>query len=419
MTKTFKELGLSEKTLAAVEKMGYSDPTPVQEQAIPFALAGRDVVAAAQTGTGKTAAFLLPTMDTVGKARKGQGPVCLIITPTRELAIQIDRVAVSIAKETKHRVLTVVGGQKYDPQISALKRGIDILVATPGRLIDLMDRHVVNLKDIEVLVLDEADRMLDMGFWPSVKKIVAKVPEEHQTLFFSATISGDVMTNVGALLKDPEFVEIARKGTTAEGIEQYIMPVEHAQKIDLLTEMLKAKGGHRVIVFTRTKSRADSCTKRLTKSGFRAQAIHADRSQSQRQRALESFRTGKTDILVATDVLARGIDVSDVSHVYNLDVPNNPEDYVHRIGRTGRAGEEGYAITFVGPEEIGELREIEYLLKTIIQTYDLEGFPYGERRIVPSPDRVAVKKARSVYRGSNRSRGGRGARSAGSGRARR
>jgi ATP-dependent RNA helicase RhlE len=400
MTNTFKDLGLSEKTLISIEHMGYQEPTPVQEQAIPFILAGRDVVAAAQTGTGKTAAFMLPILNNLGKSRKGQGPLCLVITPTRELAQQIDRVSTTIAKQTAHRTLTVVGGTKYDPQIRALKQGVDVLVATPGRLIDLCERKVVNLKDVEVLVLDEADRMLDMGFMPSVKKIIAQVSRERQTLLFSATLNSDVMTSVSTLLKNPEYIEIARRGATADTIEQLIMPVEHSQKPDLLAEVLKERGGKRVLVFTRTKSRADACAKKLAHQGFRTRSIHADRSQSQREHALEDFRNGKIDVLVATDVLARGIDISDVSQVYNFDVPNNPEDYVHRIGRTGRAGESGYAITFVGPDEISNLREIEYLLKTIIPTYDLPGFPYSDARIVPAPDRSTKKKARTVYRGS-------------------
>lgn len=406
MTKSFEELGLSEKTLAAVCDMGYTEPTPVQEQAIPLVLEGRDIVAAAQTGTGKTAAFTLPVMDHLGHAGKQQGPLCLIVTPTRELAQQIDNVATTIAKQTEHRVLTVVGGVGYEPQKKALKKGIDILVATPGRLLDLFEQKAVSLKNVEVLVLDEADRMLDMGFWPSVRKIVAQVTRRKQTLLFSATISSDVMTSAGSLLHNPEFIEIARKGTTAETIEQFIMPVEHTQKADLLQALLTEKKPERVLVFTRTKHRADSVAKRLGKQGFKTRAIHADRSQAQRERALEDFRKGKTDILVATDVLARGIDISDISQVINYDVPNNPEDYVHRIGRTGRAGESGYAITFVGPDEISDLREIEYLMKKIIPVYDLPDFPYRDGRIVPAPDRVAKKKMRSVYRSSNRGRRG-------------
>ncbi len=404
MTTSFKELGLSEKILASVEDMGYIEPTPVQAQAIPAALKGRDIIAAAQTGTGKTAAFALPTMDRLGHARHGQGPLCLIITPTRELAQQIDSVVTTVAKHTGHRTLTVVGGVGYEPQTRGLRRGIDILVATPGRLIDLHERKAVNLGDVQFLILDEADRMLDMGFWPSVRKIISWIPTERQTMLFSATIDKNVMTSVGSILHDPEFVEIARKGTTADTVDQYIMPVSHEQKPDLLNAVIEEKGGDRVLVFTRTKSRADSVSKRLRRKGYAAAAIHADRTQAQRNRALSDFRDGKVSILVATDVLARGIDVPDIDYVINYDVPTNAEDYVHRIGRTGRAGESGYSLTFVGPDEISALRDIEYLLKKVIDTYDIEGFDYRDARIVPSPTRSAEKKSRSVFNGSRRRR---------------
>ncbi|MDR3053284.1 MAG: DEAD/DEAH box helicase [Coriobacteriales bacterium] len=405
MKNEFRELGLSEKMQQVITDLGYKTPTPVQEQSIPLILAGRDVGAAAQTGTGKTAAFTLPIMDKLGhRSKKSKGPLCLIVTPTRELAQQIDRVATTVGKRTNHKVLTVVGGVGYGPQTDALQRGIDILVATPGRLLDLIDRKLLRLSEVEVLVLDEADRMLDMGFWPAVRRITALVTNRKQTLLFSATLSAQVLTTAKPLLRNPEFVEISRAGTTADTVNQVIMPVDHAQKPDLLCEVLKAKGCSRVIVFTRTKSRADSCAKRLNKLGFATQAIHADRSQSQRERALIDFKKGKIDILVATDVLARGIDVSDVSHVFNYDVPTNPEDYIHRIGRTGRAGESGQAITFVGPDELSSLREIEQLLNMVIPTYDLEGFAYRETRIVPSPSRSAKKKQAPVF--SGRRRGG-------------
>jgi ATP-dependent RNA helicase RhlE len=404
MTTSFKELGLSEKILASVEDMGYIEPTPVQAKAIPAVLKGKDIIAAAQTGTGKTAAFALPTMDRLGHARHGQGPLCLIVTPTRELAQQIDSVVTTVAKHTGHRALTVVGGVGYDPQIKGLRRGIDILVATPGRLIDLHDRKVLNLSNVQFLVLDEADRMLDMGFWPSVRKIISWIPTERQTLLFSATIDKNVMTSVGSILHDPEFIEIAHKGTTADTVDQYIMPVSHEQKPDLLNAVVEAKGGDRVLVFTRTKSRADSVSKRLRRKGYAAAAIHADRTQAQRNRALSDFRDGKVSILVATDVLARGIDVPDIDYVVNYDVPTNAEDYVHRIGRTGRAGESGFSLTFVGPDEISALRDIEYLLKKVIDVYDVDGFDYRDVRIVPSPTRSAEKKPHSVFNGSRRRR---------------
>lgn len=362
MTK-FENLGLSEKTLSAVERLGYDSPTPVQEQAIPLALEGRDIIAAAKTGTGKTAAFSLPCMDRLGHGQHGQGPLMLVVTPTRELALQIGEVCSTIAKDTHHRIATIVGGVAYEPQKKQMKNGVDILIATPGRLIDLMEQQALKLKNVEVLVLDEADRMLDMGFWPSVKKIAMATSETRQTLLFSATIDRAIVNNSGALLKNPAYVEIAHRGETADTVDQYIIKVPQAAKADLLKAVLKEKGGTRIIVFARTRSRADSNTRRLKRAGFSAEAIHSDRSQAQRKRALDNFSKGKTDILVATDVLARGIDVSEVNYVINFDLPNQPEDYVHRIGRTGRAGETGFSISFVSPEQEEWLEDIEKLIK--------------------------------------------------------
>ena len=411
MIDNFIELGLSEKTLVAVRKLGYKNPTPVQAQSIPLTLSGRDVAAAAQTGTGKTAAFLLPIMDRLRTKSKPLKPRCLIVTPTRELAAQIDSCAKSIARHTHHKILTVVGGVSYSPQINSLKKGVDIVVATPGRLMDLIDRKAIDFCNIEILVLDEADRMCDMGFWPSVKKIAGLTSSRKQTLLFSATLDKAIVNKAMPLLKDPEFVEIARKGETATTVEQHIMPVGHTQKSDLLSAMLKEKCPGRVIVFTRTKHRADACAKRLNKQGFATSSIHSNRTQSQRSRALADFSKGKIDILVATDVLSRGIDVSEVNYVLNFDVPVNPDDYVHRIGRTGRAGETGHAITFVGPDEISNLRDIERSLNSVIPTYELEGFDYTSHRVVPSANRPAKKKAAAPF-SSKRSGGynGRGRR---------
>ena len=357
----FNELGLSEKTLGAVARLGYEAPTPVQEQAIPLVLEGRDLIAAAKTGTGKTAAFSLPAMDRLGHAKGKQGPLMLVVTPTRELAQQIGEVCTAIAVSTHHRILTVVGGLSYEPQIKRLRHGVDVLIATPGRLIDLMEQQAVHLNDVGVLVLDEADRMLDMGFWPSMKKIVAATPAERQTLLFSATIDRSIQNSVGKLLRDPALVEIAHKGDTADTVDQYIVRVPQTLKPDLLRAVLKERGSKRVIVFARTRSRADSTCRRLKRAGFAAEAIHSDRSQNQRRRALDNFASGATDVIVATDVLARGIDVEEVDYVVNYDLPTQPEDYVHRIGRTGRAGASGYAISFVSPETEDALRDIEKL----------------------------------------------------------
>ena len=394
---TFEELGLTTDILAAVDALGYTEPTPVQEQAIPLVLAGRDVVAAAQTGTGKTAAFSLPLMQLVGSGAKK--PKALVVTPTRELAAQIEKVASAVGTHTGQRVAVVVGGVKYGPQVSRVKAGIDMLVATPGRLIDLVERKDVDLSEVEILVLDEADRMLDMGFWPSVRRILSFLPPRRQNLLFSATLSEEITSLVSRSLHDPAYVEIARKGTTAEGIEQAIMPVEQMQKPDLLAALLRERGADRVLVFTGTKSRADLVMTILTRAGFNVGVMHADRSQSQRDVALERFRKGKIDVLIATDIIARGIDISDITHVINYDVPGNPEDYVHRAGRTARAGATGYALTFVGPDEITQLREIEYLLGKILPVYDLEGFPYRDGRIVPFEGRPVKKTQRAAFGG--------------------
>ena len=370
----FNELGLSEKTLGAVARLGYETPTPVQEQAIPLVLAGRDLIAAAKTGTGKTAAFTLPAMDNLGHAKGGQGPLMLVVTPTRELAQQIGEVAGAVAVSTHHRILTVVGGLSYEPQINKLKHGVDVLIATPGRLIDLMEQQAARLGDVDVLVLDEADRMLDMGFWPPMKKIIAATPAARQTLLFSATIDRTIMGSVGKLLHDPAMVEIAHKGETADTVEQFVVRVPQTLKPELLKAVLAEKGADRVIVFARTRSRADSTCRRLKRAGFAAEAIHSDRSQSQRRRALDNFSAGKTHVLVATDVLARGIDVPEVDYVVNYDIPTQPEDYVHRIGRTGRAGETGFAISFVSPETEDALRDIEKLTKRQIPEMTIERF---------------------------------------------
>jgi ATP-dependent RNA helicase RhlE len=397
----FHSLGLAEDILAAVEALGYTEPTPIQLQAIPLVLAGRDVVGVAQTGTGKTAAFTLPLMQRIGSGARS--PSALVVTPTRELAAQIERVGTAVGEHTNQYVATVVGGVKYGPQVQRIKRGVDVLVATPGRLIDLVERKDVDLSAVKVLVLDEADRMLDMGFWPSVRKILAFLPKERQNLLFSATLSSEVTQIVGRMLHDPAYVEIARRGTTADGIEQAIMPVEQSQKPDLLAAVIEARGADRVLVFTRTKSRADLVRTILHKKGLRVSVMHADRTQQQRDKALADFSEGKIDVLVATDIIARGIDISEIDHVVNYDVPENPEDYVHRIGRTGRAGASGYALTLVGPDEITQLREVEYMLGKILPVHDVEGFPYRDGRIIPFEGRPASKVKRAAFGAKARS----------------
>ena len=440
---TFAELGLNEQILAGVATLGFNAPTPVQAAAIPTVLAGKDVVASAQTGTGKTAAFMLPTLQRIavekpggaekpdaterdaasghgaaagrnakrgdakrGSAKRNAYPRALIITPTRELAAQIDDVAKSVCASTGQQAVIVTGGARYKHQITALQKGCDVLVATPGRLIDLLDKKHTSLENIQVLVLDEADRMLDMGFWPSVRRIMEQLPKAHQTLLFSATLPASITSTIDALLKDAERIEIARTGQTAATIEQYLCSVTQGQKPQLLKALIDSfdPAPERVLVFCRTKSRVDSIYKNLKAAGLKVDVMHADRPQKARARALERFRSGAIQVLVATDVMSRGIDIQGIDAVINFDVPLDPEDYVHRIGRTGRAGAAGQAYTFMGPDEVTPLREIEYFTKALIPTWDLPGFSYDEGRIMLQDSRSTTKTTRSMFSGS-RSRG--------------
>lgn len=404
--KQFNELGLSDQALEAVARLGYEAPTPVQEQAIPLALEGRDLIAAAKTGTGKTAAFSLPSLDRLGHAKGGQGPLMLVVTPTRELAQQIGEVCTAIAASTHHRILTVVGGLSYTPQINKLKHGVDILIATPGRLVDLMEQGAVRLGDVEVLVLDEADRMLDMGFWPTMKKVVAATPSSRQTLLFSATLDEEAVGEITDLVSDPARVEIAPATSTADTVDQFVFPVSIEAKNNLLPEFLKKEGPERTIVFMRTKHRADSCCRRLERKGIKAAAIHGNRSQAQRERALSAFRDGTVDVLVATDVLARGIDISDVRYVVNFDVPAEPTDYIHRIGRTGRAGELGWAITFVTEQDVDEFYEIEKLMDKTADIYEAGDLHVGPNppAVDPERDPAAFKVKKKTKRGKSKSK---------------
>lgn len=408
MTTSFAELGLNEQVLAGVDALGFSTPTPVQAGAIPEVLAGRDVVASAQTGTGKTAAFALPTLQRIA-GKSGRGPHALVVTPTRELAAQIDDVVKVVCQKTGQRAVIVMGGAKFDKQIAALEKGCDLLVATPGRLLDLMEHNHVSLSGVEVLVLDEADRMLDMGFWPSVRRIMHALPERHQTLLFSATIPPSIKSTIDAMLHEPAVVEISRVGETADTVEEHLCPVTQAQKPELLRALLDTGGAsgerpERVLVFCRTKHRVDDVSAMLKNAQVKVDVMHADRPQQARARALERFREGKVQVLVATDVMSRGIDVAGVDAVVNFDVPMDPEDYVHRIGRTGRAGATGHAYTFVAPDEISPLREIEYFTKKLVPTWDLPGFAYDSGRIVPQEGRSTKKPTRTMFSGS-RARG--------------
>jgi ATP-dependent RNA helicase RhlE len=408
MTTTFKMLNLTKPCLEAVADLGFSEPTPIQEQAIPFGLKNEDILAAAQTGTGKTLAYLLPIFDQMvsfwgsKRPKKNRGPYALILSPTRELAQQIAQCAQTIAKITNFRVATVIGGKKYSSQINKLKQGCDILIATPGRLIDLLDQHALTLNAVHYLVLDEVDRMLDMGFWPPVYSIVKKTPVKRQTFFFSATLTPVVLEKARLLQKNPQRIEISHCGDTADTVEEYVMPVMTAQKQSLLVALLEEKKPSRAIVFTHTKQEADTCAHLLQKTGFKADSIHSDKTQAKRDRALKYFKNGNLEVLVATDVLARGIDVSDVEMVVNLSVPDNPEDYVHRIGRTGRAGVLGEAYTMLAPEQLLELREIEYFTESLLSTFDLEGFEYASGRLIPDPKRPTKKGMRPKGRGGRR-----------------
>ncbi|MGO5500435.1 DEAD/DEAH box helicase [Paratractidigestivibacter faecalis] len=408
MTTSFAELGLNEQILAGVDALGFSTPTPVQAGAIPEVLASRDVVASAQTGTGKTAAFALPTLQRIA-GKSGHGPHALVVTPTRELAAQIDDVVKVVCQKTGQRAVIVMGGAKFDKQIAALEKGCDLLVATPGRLLDLMEHNHVSLSGVEILVLDEADRMLDMGFWPSVRRIMHALPEQHQTLLFSATIPPSIKSTIDAMLHEPAVVEISRVGETADTVEEHLCPVTQAQKPELLRALLDTGGAsgerpERVLVFCRTKHRVDDVNAMLKNAQVKVDVMHADRPQQARARALERFREGKVQVLVATDVMSRGIDVAGVDAVVNFDVPMDPEDYVHRIGRTGRAGATGHAYTFVAPDEISPLREIEYFTKKLVPVWDLPGFAYDAGRIVPQEGRSTKKPSRTMFSGS-RARG--------------
>ncbi len=392
----FKELGLSPAVLDAVAALEYASPTPVQERAIPLVLSGRDVVAAAKTGTGKTAAFSLPIFQMLEQchARKGEGPFALVVTPTRELAEQIAGVCEVVAKKTRHRVVCLFGGVSLEPQRVKLKSGCDMVVSTPGRLLDLVGQGDVSLSQVSTLVLDEADRMLDMGFLPDVRRIVSKCPAQRQTLLFSATLDEGIEGNMANLLNDPAYVEVDHKGDITRRITQYRIDVDHRAKQNLLHALLHAKGSARVIVFARTRYRVDACVRKLRKEGFSAQPIHSDRSQAQRKRALESFASEKTDILVATDVLARGIDIAKVNYVVNFDMPTEAEDYVHRIGRTGRAGENGTAISFVTPDNVQVMKEIEKLLGHPLAPLDFQwgGGERSEAAIASKANRAAARK---------------------------
>jgi ATP-dependent RNA helicase RhlE len=375
---SFDSLGLNADILRAVEEQGYLVPTPIQRQAIPVVLEGRDLMASAQTGTGKTAGFTLPLLQLLSQNQepiKGRRPVrALILTPTRELAAQIDENVQSYSKYLKLRSLVVFGGVSINPQMMKLRGGVDILVATPGRLLDLEHQNAVDLSKIEILVLDEADRMLDMGFIHDIRRVLAKLPAKRQNLLFSATFSDEIKGLAGKLLHNPASVEVARRNTASEQITQGVHFVDKNRKRELLSQMIGEGNWRQVLVFNRTKHGANHLAEQLNKDGIAAAAIHGNKSQGARTRALADFKDGKIRVLVATDIAARGLDIDQLPHVVNYELPNVPEDYVHRIGRTGRAERTGEAISLVCVDEHKLLRDIERLLKREIPRIALDGY---------------------------------------------
>jgi len=374
-TNRFEKFTLNKHILRAVAEEGYHTPTEIQTAAIPELLAGRDLMATAQTGTGKTAAFALPMLHLLNERKRpgARNLRALILTPTRELALQIDASLRAYGRHLSVGTAVVLGGVPAGAQIRALRKNPEILVATPGRLLDLMGQGHVRLDGIEMLVLDEADRMLDMGFIHDVRRIVGKIPASRQTMFFSATLSDDILGLASGILKDPVKVAVTPPASVSVKIAQQVFFVETENKRDLLTGVLKEMGSRRVLVFTRTKQRANRITRHLTSEGISVDAIHSNKSQNARQRALEAFDRGRVKVLVATDIVARGIDVEGISHVINFEMPNDPESYVHRIGRTARAGAAGIALSFCNAEEVGLLRDIEKLTRsplTMVEDHD-------------------------------------------------
>jgi len=371
----FGMLGLSGPVLDAVRDAGYTEPTPIQRQAIPLILRGRDVMGLAQTGTGKTAEFTLPIIERLtGGPRRTR---VLILTPTRELCVQVESSFRKYARYAPLAIASVYGGVPLDPQEKQLRAGVDVVVATPGRLIDHLERQNVAFDDLEVLVLDEADRMLDMGFAPQISRIVADVPPYRQTLLFSATMPPEVEALARKYLRKPVLVQVGRRSAAANTVKHYVYPVPRERKSALLAELLKREAMESVLVFTRTKHGADRVVRHLEREGIHAAAMHADKSQPQRMRALDDFKSGRVRVLVATDIAQRGLDISGITHVINYDVPQQAEDYVHRIGRTGRAAAEGDAFTFMSPDEIAMVRSIERVIGQEIPRISVAGFDFG------------------------------------------
>jgi len=403
---TFNDLKLIEPILKALKTEGYTTPTPIQEQSIPIVLQRRDLLGCAQTGTGKTAAFSIPILQLLYQDKqqhKEQKTIkALILTPTRELAIQINESLAAYGRHTGLKHLVIFGGVSQNPQVDALKRGVDILVATPGRLLDLMQQRFISLEHIKMLVLDEADRMLDMGFVNDVKKIIAKVPAKRQTLFFSATMPKEIQQLADSMLFNPEKVEVTPVSSTAETIQQELYYVQKSDKRDLLSHILKDKNIKSVLVFTRTKHGADKVVKDLHKLKITAEAIHGNKSQNARQRALTNFKSRDTRVLIATDIAARGIDIDELAYVINYEIPNIPETYVHRIGRTGRAGANGIAYSFCDAEETAYIKDIQKLIGKQIPVNDEHPYVMNPNTVRPTE---APEKQKGKGGGQKRGRG--------------
>jgi ATP-dependent RNA helicase RhlE len=408
---SFSSLGLCEQLVRATTDQGYETPSPIQAQAIPAVLSGKDVMAAAQTGTGKTAGFTLPILQRLSaNPRTGKGPRVLILTPTRELAAQVHDSVALYSRYMPTKSAVVFGGVKINPQMMKLRKGLDVLVATPGRLMDLYQQNAVRFDEVEVLVLDEADRMLDMGFIRDIRKILAMLPAKRQSLMFSATFSPEIRKLATGMLNNPVQVEVAARNTAAESIKQSVYPVDQSQKTALLSKLVRDNGWEQVLVFTRTKHGANRLTQKLERDGITAAAIHGNKSQGARTRALAEFKQGDIRVLVATDIAARGLDIKQLPQVVNFELPNVPEDYVHRIGRTGRAGESGHALSLVSADEGKMLAGIEKLLKKQLPRKEMEGFePQNNLPLKPKakadPSRARTNNPNSRGRSNSNSRG--------------
>jgi ATP-dependent RNA helicase RhlE len=414
---TFSTLGLIDPLQRAVAAAGYEIPTPIQTQAIPHLLAGRDVMGCAQTGTGKTAAFALPILDRLSRTPRrpgSRGPRALILTPTRELAIQINEGFATYGRHVAIKSAVIFGGVGQNPQVEALRRNTDIIVATPGRLLDLMEQRHAPLEAVEIFVLDEADRMLDMGFIEPIRRIVSKLPQKRQNLMFSATMPDEIQKLANKILVDPIKVAVTPVSSTAENVRQWVLHVERGNKRALLKEVLRDPAMSRVLVFTRTKHGANKVAEELDRKGVSSAAIHGNKSQNARQQALEAFKAGRVRVLVATDIAARGIDVDGVTHVINFEIPDEPESYVHRIGRTARAGASGVALSFCDADERGSFRDIERLIRAqvpVVTDHPFVGVaaPADEQRERSSfgrPGRPAYGRSGRGGGGGGRARGG-------------